>query len=635
MLALAGLCFAGAPAAAAGPPTRVTIAVLPPGTTVERIAAADPRIAPGLIGAGLGPVPAQQTYVDVGQGARAFDSVYGTTIPRAVVRGGRVQPAVWEEIVERADGVPASLVPGLLASVLEREGVAVSAASGADLAALIAVDRFGRIPGARGCRARPCPALRVEKLRPAELGETVGGLRGDDMLIVIEAAPPERSLLAAGIAGRGYEGILTSPTTRLDGYAASTDVAPTVLERFGIEPPGEMTGRPIETRPAPERGAVAAVRELEDRLAVIRERRDPVVIFNALVWLALAALAALVRGPAGGRISFALFAIAMAWAPLLLLLSGGLRPSQAEEVLFVGLGAPLLAIGSMLLLRVRLPGPRAAYGAFALAAAASVAAVGVDMLFGSPLTQLSILGPKPDLGARFFGIGNELEATVGALLALGSGAAVTAARPADPRRAVSITVVVATLLALAVFAPGRFGADVGAAITYPPAAAAVVIAAYGATPLRIGLLLAAPLVGLAALVAVDLLSGGDAHLTRSVLEADGGEAVGEVLERRLTQSWNSIVKNLHQPMLIAALLGLVLVVWRRRELAGWLRPYPAAAAGFVGALTALAIGTVSNDSSSMILIISMVFVGAFSALAWAAARPSPRASAPAPSDRRR
>jgi hypothetical protein len=629
MLALAGSALAGTPAVAAEPAARVTIAVLPPGTTVERIAAADPRIAPGLIGAGLGPVPAQQTYVDIGQGARAFDSVYGSTIPRAVVRRGGVQPAVWEQIVERAEGVPASVIPGLLASVLGREGIRVTAARDAELATLIAVDRSGRLPENRDCPPRRCPSFRVEKLRPGLLSEAIDGLRGEDLLIALEAAPPERSVLAAGIAGVGLEGVLTSPTTRLDGYATTTDIAPTVLERLGIERPTEMTGRPIGTTEAPEEGAASAVRTLEDRFAVIRERRDPVVIFTALVWLALAALVPLLRGPGAGRFSFACFAIAMAWAPLLLLLSGGMHPSQSAEVLFVGVGTPLLAIGSLLAFRARLPQARAAYGAFALAAATSVGAVAVDMFFGSPLTQVSILGPKPDLGARFFGIGNELEATIGALLALGSGAAVTALRPADPRRAVSITVLVATLLALVAFAPGRFGADVGAAITYPPAAAAVVIAAYGATPLRVGLLVATPLVGFAALVAVDLLSGGDAHLTRSVLEADGGEAVGEVLERRLTQSWNSIVHNLHQPMLIAALLGVVVVILRRRDLLAWLRPYPAAGAGFVGALTALAIGTVSNDSSSMILIISMVFVGAFAALAWAAREPAETGSPPA------
>jgi hypothetical protein len=91
-----------------------------------------------------------------------------------------------------------------------------------------------------------------------------------------------------------------------------------------------------------------------------------------------------------------------------------------------------------------------------------------------------------------------------------------------------------------------------------------------------------------------------------------------VLERRLTASWNSVADNLERPMLVAALAGIVALIAGRRRVAGWLRPHPAAAAGFVGALVGTAVGTISNDSSATILIISMILVGGFAALAWAA-----------------
>ncbi|HEX2388812.1 MAG TPA: hypothetical protein VHI96_06825, partial [Solirubrobacterales bacterium] len=76
MLALAflGLLPVAAPAAAAEP--RITVAMLPPGTDVEEIAAAVPGIAPGVMSAGLGRVPAGQTYLDIGQGNRIFTSLY-------------------------------------------------------------------------------------------------------------------------------------------------------------------------------------------------------------------------------------------------------------------------------------------------------------------------------------------------------------------------------------------------------------------------------------------------------------------------------------------------------------------------------------------------------------------------------
>ena len=83
------------------------------------------------------------------------------------------------------------------------------------------------------------------------------------------------------------------------------------------------------------------------------------------------------------------------------------------------------------------------------------------------------------------------------------------------------------------FAPGRFGADVGAAITFPAGGAAVVIAALGLPRSKAMLVIAAPVVALIALVAIDLVLGGDAHLSRSVLAAGGLDELGNVFERRI------------------------------------------------------------------------------------------------------
>ena len=67
--------------------------------------------------------------------------------------------------------------------------------------------------------------------------------RGNDLLIAVEKPPPaENEALAIGIAGSGFDGNLTSDSTRLDGYVLSTDVAPTILERFGIAIPSQMSG---------------------------------------------------------------------------------------------------------------------------------------------------------------------------------------------------------------------------------------------------------------------------------------------------------------------------------------------------------------------------------------------------------
>ena len=60
----------------------------------------------------------------------------------------------------------------------------------------------------------------------------------------------------------------------------------------------------------------------------------------------------------------------------------------------------------------------------------TVGAAVVDLAFGSELIQRSLLGPNPMLGARFFGVGNELEVALAVIGLLGIGAAVATALPA-------------------------------------------------------------------------------------------------------------------------------------------------------------------------------------------------------------
>src|SRR5215475_10245613 len=71
-IALAAL-LAAAPGAGARGEESVTLVWLPEGTTVAQIA--DAGLSPGLLSAGLGSVPAEQTYLDVSQGNRVFNSL--------------------------------------------------------------------------------------------------------------------------------------------------------------------------------------------------------------------------------------------------------------------------------------------------------------------------------------------------------------------------------------------------------------------------------------------------------------------------------------------------------------------------------------------------------------------------------
>src|SRR4029079_8248597 len=113
-------------------------------------------------------------------------------------------------------------------------------------------------------------------------------------------------------------------------------------------------------------------------------------------------------------------------------------------------------------------------------------------------------------------------------------AVLTALPPRAPRRAVATAVAVVTVVAVLVFAPGRFGADVGAAITFPAGAAATVVVALRLGFRKAALVIAAPIVALVVLVLFDLVIPGDSHLTRSVLSAGGLGELGDVFDRRIT-----------------------------------------------------------------------------------------------------
>jgi hypothetical protein len=562
-IALALLLIA-APASSAAQEQRVVLVWLPSDTSLAQLAEAG--LSPGLMSAGLGTVPAEQTYLDVGQGNRVFNSLYDRPLPE--LEGNRSR--WWREVVERAETVPADIVPGLLSSTL--------AAAGASSLFEARRTSLDRLPS-----------------------------RGSLVIAIASPTGKTDAPLPIGIAGRGFDGNLTSDSTRIEGYVLSTDVAPTILEHVGIEVPPEMSGQPIEAEGAVD---VAAIESLGERMGVISSRRGPVVGLNIVIWLVGLVLVALASRGRLARSAVRVVGLTIVYMPLLLLLGAALEPSESAERLLVLLGSPLLAGATLL----AAPG----YRALAIASALTVSAYAIDVIAGSPLTSFSLLGPNPGLGVRFYGIGNELEALLAVLVVAGTGAGLTAFAAGASRRTAGAVFVASGLLAAFVFAAGRFGADVGAAIVFPvgAAVAAVAVTGRGKRPVALAVL-AAPFLVLALLALVDLLSGANAHLTRSVLDAGGLGDLADVAQRRLQLSARSFAR----PVLLAFLplaIGLAALAYLRRDrLKAWLEGVPAMRAGLVGALAATLIGTLANDSGALLLEVGTAYLLVFTGFAWA------------------
>jgi hypothetical protein len=563
-LLLVGLVAGTAHAATA--PQKVVLAWLPSNTTVERLAAAG--FSPGVMSAGLGTVPPLQTYLDVGQGNRIFDSLYDRPLPEH--RNG----VGWLlEVVERAESAPADIVPGLLKTTLRENRVR---------------PQFSEVV-----------RTSLDRLPP----------KGSYALLIAIAWPTGRSdqPVPIGVAGGDFHGNLTSDSTRTDGYVLSTDVAPTILRHFGIPVPSEMSGQPIRSE-----GSVdpAAIGSLVDRMDVISSRRGPVIGLNVVIWLAALLLVALLSRGRLARAAVRVAGLSIVYLPLVLLVGAALEPGEAAEQLLVLFLSPLLALLTLVALRD--------YRALAVASGLTVLAYAVDAIAGSPFTSLSLLGPNPGLGVRFYGIGNELEALLGVLVVAGAGAGLTGFASRTSKQTSASVFAASGLIAAFVFAAGRFGADVGAAIVFPVGAvvAAVVVTGRGRRSALLTVI-AAPFVVLALLALIDLLTGANAHLTRSVLDAGGLADLADVAQRRLQLSAHSFAR----PVLLAflpLLLAIATLAYVRRErLSVWLEGRPAMRAGLLGALAATAIGTLANDSGALLLEIGAAYLLVFTGFAWA------------------
>jgi hypothetical protein len=441
----------------------------------------------------------------------------------------------------------------------------------------------------------------------SQLPSLVRRLRGNDLLVAIERAPPAKNgALAVGIAGWGFGGNLTSDSTRTDGYVLSTDIAPTILAQFGIAIPSAMSGQPIRAEGSVD---VAAIESLGDRMSAISGRRGPVIGASLLVWFLALALSALVSRGRATRVGVKLVGLSVVYLPLVLLIGAALEPSQGAERLLVVAGAPALAAIALAAL--------AGYRALAVASGLVVGAYAVDAIAGSPLTTLSLLGPNPGLGVRFYGIGNELEALLGVLVVAGTGAALRGFAPKIPARACAAWFLAVGLSCALVFAAGRFGADVGAAIVLP--IGATVAASKVAAPRRRASLLvfAVALAFVGSIAAIDLITGANAHLTRSVLDAGGLGDLADVAQRRLQLSAHSFLRPVLVVFLpLVAVLG-ALAVRHRDRLRRLLGKSPAVEAGLLGALVATVAGTLVNDSGALILEIGTAYLLVFAAFAWA------------------
>ena len=618
-LALAPPAHAGAAAGARD--SRVVLAFLPAGgddnpkPVLERL---DERtaLAIGLSSATQGRLDRDQMVLDITSGSRTSRAVYEPPTPPKLelVRGGDGTGFIfrWSMALARAATPPSAVHPGMLAGQLPGGAAYAGVEGRPHLVAAVAADRRGDVAavslGSSDTLAERATALLARHRLvvvglptadggDAALDDLLNARRAGDMLIVMQA-PPRSSvpvLLPIGIAGLGASGSLTSATTHLEGVVAGIDVPVTILRHLRRPKPSGVRGQQI--RSEGERDA-AALKDTEKRLRVVSGRRPPLLGALLFSWLALVLALGIARDRSGVRTGLRIGALAFLWVPSLLLFTAWLAPSRAAEIaIVVGAGFVLAALADRV---VRWP--RAPF----VPAAAAVVAHAADLVLGSPLIVRSLMGANPRSGVRFYGLGNELESTLTLLLLVGLGALLCRRE----RTRSSAAIFAAAGVVFAVFVgSGRLGADVGGVITVGAGiAAAIVVLTPGARSWRKVLLAAAvPVAALVALAALDLLTGGDSHFTRTILHAESAGSLWDVVTRRYTLAFNVLKTGAMPFVVILALLGIAYAVRYRERIYAPLGGDPAWHAALVGGLTASVVGALFNDSGPMLLVFG-VFV---------------------------
>jgi hypothetical protein len=673
------------------------VVFLPPGPShggdqseddaIEAELSSIPALSIGILSATQGAYNADQMLLDMTQGARVSYSAYSAAHPPSLssleldLNGKHGLPASahissWPAALRRAQDAPQLLKPGLLAtsipggaayaapyfSKLPGKGtieieIAKPVTSPATVDWPLAADRSGRI-AALSFGSSDTLLARIGKLRAthslvvADLPQGASGYSDlhslsatrspRELLIVVQSTPdlPGHELLwsafaglppSRGTGGRGGE-TLTSQTTNQRGMIAAIDIGPTILEHLGLATPPDMRGKPVRLDGSFDG---AYLRALKARLVVIDPRRLPALGWLVLVWVLVLGAARLPirRKDRPKRTAWALRigAIAMLWAPVAVLLPAALEPSRTTE--FALIVATCFGLGALTDLLV--PWPRAPL----VPAVVAVVALTLDALAGTQLLMRSLLGPSPAFGARFYGIGNELKSGLAVLVFTAVAAALY---PCVRSRRAAMTMACAGIVLTLVEGSARIGAGVGGVILVSAGTAVATVMLLPGTLNRKRLLIvmAAPILGLIALAAIDLSTAhGSGHFTGSVLDARSPGDIRDIIVRRYLAAWDELKNHLMPIATALALTASLIAVRRRDRVLAPVASDPAWLAAFAGGLTSGVIGALTEDSGPVLLVVAVGTLGCVFSYLWGSPTPvrelNPSSQSTSPAERSR
>lgn len=493
---------------------------------------------------------------------------------------------------------------------------------------LVVVDPGDLDRAHRAAGGRPEDLERLDRLGAIrELDTIVGAIRSeiprDAVLIVaapvaaqVRGEPSGFGPLLVSDAGGG--GLLGSSSTHRMGIVTSADLTAGILDFLGMRAPVQVAGAPLR-RQAVDRGEIRllTLQRADEFMRAVDAVRPAVVNgFILAVTLVLGACL-LIAGLPGLPVAvarnaqIALLALASVPAASVLMYAPLALPPTPLLVVGMFLGTLLVLLTFAVVTHHTSARPRA----LSLLALLAGVAILVDQWLGAPLSLDGLFSYSPLVGARFYGIGNEMAALlVGGVL---TGLAVLFDTypahhrwmPQVRRWGVPIVGAVCVLTAAAPF----LGANIGVMVW---GVFAFVLAWWGMTGRKltwrpVAVVLLAIVLLVAAFGAIDLFGGGEpTHLGRSIVTAarGGAEQLATIVARKAATNVRVLFSTSWSLLFLALAAALAYVRWRPR---GMFRDILMERPNFAATLSAVMIAGViayfTEDSGIVVPALLLLF----------------------------
>lgn len=442
-------------------------------------------------------------------------------------------------------------------------------------------------------------------------------MRTGDILIVVSPTPkgnflPGFNYLTPVIAfSEGIDsGILTSPTTRRPGIIKNTDLAPTILNHYGIIVPQLMFGRALQVIPTDN--TIAKLMSLNKEVELTYQTRSPILRNYVLIQLILVGLSLIaILVPKRNTLMLVLkpLLLGVMAVPVALLVLPLLPHTTATTQI-----AELIAItvGIIAAIHLWLNDRRNELDPFILISMLTSLCIVIDLFLGAPLQKTSLLSYHPIVGARYYGLGNEYMGILIGSTIIGTTALLT--RFSEKRKYLLTPIGIYYLITLYVIAAPQLGTNVGGSISGAGSFLITFLLLAGVKFNLKTILKAAATVlfFLASILLYDLQRPleNQSHIGRTVeliLKGGPGEILN-IITRKISMNIKLIRYTIWSRIFLASLASLAILFFRPVGIMQKVSSqYSDMHKGFIGVVIASVIALVFNDSGIVAAATTMIF----------------------------